>query len=191
MVKRGTGTAAAIGRPVLGKTGTTQNNIDAWFSGATPDLATAVWVGYPRPKPMARVHGRPVTGGSFPAQVFSDVMRSALKGVPAHGIHTASPDALGLHKAGAEDAPAAGDESPTTLTTETTLVEETPTTDVTISDGTTDTTSTPRTTRPPRTTTTTAKKSSATTTTTQPSAQDKSRPKEASTPSTTAPSGGG
>ena len=44
--QRGTGTAAALGRPVAGKTGTAQDYHDAWFVGYTPDLATAVWVGF-------------------------------------------------------------------------------------------------------------------------------------------------
>ena len=47
VIKRGTGTAANIGRPAAGKTGTTQENSDAWFVGYTPDLVAAVWVGYP------------------------------------------------------------------------------------------------------------------------------------------------
>ncbi len=96
VVREGTGRAAAIGRPVVAKTGTTQDNLDAWMVGATPDFATAVWVGYPQPKPMANVHGRSVTGGSFPAQIFSQVMRAAHQGVPVHALHTASPDSLGL-----------------------------------------------------------------------------------------------
>ena len=45
---------------------------------------------------MRNVHGRAVTGGSFPAQIFSDVMRAAEKGMPVRQLHTASPDALGL-----------------------------------------------------------------------------------------------
>ena len=44
---RGTGTRAYFGRPAAGKTGTTENFGDAWFVGYTPNLSTAVWVGYP------------------------------------------------------------------------------------------------------------------------------------------------
>ena len=47
VIARGTGQAAAIGRPAAGKTGTTTNFADAWFCGYTPDLVAAVWVGYP------------------------------------------------------------------------------------------------------------------------------------------------
>ena len=46
MVERGTGTGARFGPWVAGKTGTTQSYRDAWFVGYTPDVVTAVWVGY-------------------------------------------------------------------------------------------------------------------------------------------------
>lgn len=83
VISKGTGKAAAIDRPVAGKTGTTQEYRDAWFVGYTPQLATAVWVGYPdAQREMTSVHGIKVTGGSFPAQIFSAFMRSALKGRP-------------------------------------------------------------------------------------------------------------
>lgn len=82
VITKGTGTAAQIGRPAAGKTGTTQEYRDAWFAGYTPDLATAVWVGYPdSQREMKSVHGRVVTGGSFPAQIWAKFMRSALKKV--------------------------------------------------------------------------------------------------------------
>lgn len=83
VIQRGTGAAAAIGRPAAGKTGTTQNNADAWFCGYTPDLATAVWVGYAdSQRPMNSVHGIRVTGGSFPARIWSTYMKAALAGRP-------------------------------------------------------------------------------------------------------------
>ncbi len=81
VISKGTGTKAAIGRPAAGKTGTTQENRDAWFVGYTPQLATAVWMGYPAAqKAMTNVHGRSVTGGSFPAEIWSKFMRAALDG---------------------------------------------------------------------------------------------------------------
>jgi penicillin-binding protein 1A len=97
VVQRGTGAAANLGgRPVAGKTGTTQDNIDGWFVGYTPQLATGVWVGYNKNEPMSNVHGRAVTGGSFPATIFGDLMRVALEGVPAKPLFVASPDQLNL-----------------------------------------------------------------------------------------------
>ncbi|GAB4280630.1 MAG: hypothetical protein Kow0056_15300 [Coriobacteriia bacterium] len=82
VISRGTGTAAAIGRPAAGKTGTTQEYRDAWFVGYTPDLVAAVWVGYPEAqREMKDVHGRTVTGGSFPAQIWAAFMKAALEGI--------------------------------------------------------------------------------------------------------------
>ena len=82
-VERGTGTAAQIGRPVAGKTGTTNDFTDAWFVGYTPELVTAVWVGYPQGLiPMTNVHGIRVYGGTFPAQIWRAFMTEALEGVP-------------------------------------------------------------------------------------------------------------
>jgi len=83
VITRGTGTSAQIGRPAAGKTGTTQEYRDAWFVGYTPDIATAVWVGYPdSQREMKSVHGRAVTGGSFPAEIWASFMRSVLDGKP-------------------------------------------------------------------------------------------------------------
>ena len=75
--------AADIGRPAAGKTGTTNDYVDAWFVGYTPDLVTAVWVGYPQGAvPMFDVRGIRVTGGSFPALIWRDFMSAALSDVP-------------------------------------------------------------------------------------------------------------
>jgi penicillin-binding protein 1A len=83
VITEGTGTAAAIGRPAAGKTGTTTSYRDAWFVGYTPDLVTAVWVGYPdEQKPMTDVHGIKVTGGSLPAKIWAAFMKQAVKGTP-------------------------------------------------------------------------------------------------------------
>lgn len=86
VVLGGTGKAADIGRPVAGKTGTTQDNRDAWFVGYTPTLTAAVWMGYvgapgEEPRFMDDVHGRAVTGGSFPAEIWAKFMRAATKGM--------------------------------------------------------------------------------------------------------------
>jgi penicillin-binding protein 1A len=79
VVSHGTGTAANIGRPQAGKTGTNQSYRDAWFVGYTPQLATAVWMGHPdKQTPMLNVNGIRVTGGSYPAQVWHDFMLAAM-----------------------------------------------------------------------------------------------------------------
>ncbi len=97
VVREGTGTAANIGRPVAGKTGTTQNYGDAWFVGFVPQLSTAVWVGHPEEVvPMLNVHGRKVSGGSFPAQIWAAYMRRAVSGLPPEAIFTAAPESLSL-----------------------------------------------------------------------------------------------
>jgi penicillin-binding protein 1A len=80
-VQKGTGERAQLNdRPAAGKTGTTENYGDAWFVGYTPQLAVAVWVGYPnRLKPMlTEFHGGPVAGGTFPALIWRRFMRGAL-----------------------------------------------------------------------------------------------------------------
>lgn len=83
VVQHGTGKAAAIDRPVAGKTGTAQEWTDAWFVGWTPDLAAAVWMGSPQGKvPMKGIGGRNVTGGYLPAQIFSAFMGPTLQGRP-------------------------------------------------------------------------------------------------------------
>ena len=90
VVQRGTGTAAGIGKPLAGKTGTTENNGDAWFVGYTPTLSTAVWMGYPEgaQKQMSNVRGIAVTGGTFPARIFSSYMQKATVDVDATAFAT-------------------------------------------------------------------------------------------------------
>jgi membrane peptidoglycan carboxypeptidase len=86
VVDRGTGVRGRIGRPAAGKTGTTQDHADAWFVGFTPSLATAVWVGYPQGQvPMVPPRtGSRVSGGTWPAAIWSGFMRAAPAGRP-HG----------------------------------------------------------------------------------------------------------
>jgi penicillin-binding protein 1A len=76
VITSGTGKAAAIGEPAAGKTGTTENYGDAWFVGFNKDLTVAVWVGYPNKLlPMkTEFHGGPVAGGTFPAEIWHDLM---------------------------------------------------------------------------------------------------------------------
>jgi len=82
-IQEGTGVGANIARPAGGKTGTTDNHADAWFSGYTPQLETTVWVGYPGGEiPMESVHGIAVAGGTFPATIWHLFMQAALWRAP-------------------------------------------------------------------------------------------------------------
>ncbi len=93
VVQGGTGTAAGIGRPVAGKTGTAQNYQDAWFCGYVPQLAACVWMGYPKTadRAMENVEGfAHVFGGSLPAMIWHDFMLRSLRGTPALAFATPS-----------------------------------------------------------------------------------------------------
>jgi penicillin-binding protein 1A len=82
-ITEGTGTAAYTGcAGQAGKTGTTDEYTDAWFSGYQPNLATAVWVGYPESNDvsMSSVHGITVFGGTFPAEIWHSLYSEA--GIP-------------------------------------------------------------------------------------------------------------
>lgn len=79
VVQEGTGERVkAIGRPVAGKTGTTDDYVDAWFIGYTPSLVAGVWVGFDAEKTM----GRSGVGGRAAAPVWLYFMEQALKGMP-------------------------------------------------------------------------------------------------------------
>ncbi len=78
VVQSGTGTAAQIGRPAAGKTGTTSSERDVWFVGYVPQLATAVWIGNDDYRPL----GSGVTGGGFAAPVWRQFMLKALNNQP-------------------------------------------------------------------------------------------------------------
>jgi penicillin-binding protein 1A len=80
VVQSGTGTAAKeLGRPVAGKTGTTNDQHDAWFIGYTPDVLAGVWVGYDDHRPL----GRDATGGRVAAPIWVDFMKNAIRDKPA------------------------------------------------------------------------------------------------------------
>jgi len=79
VVERGTATSvSALGVPVAGKTGTTNDEKDVWFVGFTPNIVTGVFLGYDTPKPM----GYGESGGGLAAPVFIDFMKVALEGKP-------------------------------------------------------------------------------------------------------------
>jgi penicillin-binding protein 1A len=83
----GTGTAANIGRPIAGKTGTAQDYTNVYFAGYTPQVATAVWVGFPQGQiPMDSYYGQSVFGGTVAAPIWHDFMVKAMAGIPVEGF---------------------------------------------------------------------------------------------------------
>ena len=91
VVVRGTGALVwkRVGKPLAGKTGTTNEEKDAWFIGFSPDLAMGVFIGYDNPQPMG--HGE--TGGELAAPIFADFFKTVLKDKPAVPFRT-PPDIL-------------------------------------------------------------------------------------------------
>jgi penicillin-binding protein 1A len=81
VVQYGTGRAANTGRPVAGKTGTTDDFRDAWFIGYSSNHIAGVWVGNDDHSPMKRV-----TGGGLPAQIWHDIMIAADGNQPARPL---------------------------------------------------------------------------------------------------------
>jgi penicillin-binding protein 1A len=77
-MRYGTGKRAVIDRPAAGKTGTTNDQHDAWFMGFTPELLTGVWVGYDHEKSL----GKKETGGRAAAPIWKEFTSRALDGVP-------------------------------------------------------------------------------------------------------------
>ena len=84
VVQRGTGTNARLDdREVAGKTGTTQEAENAWFTGFTTNLAACFWMGYPEEnKKMGAIHGERVQGGAQPAKMWKLFMEKATKALP-------------------------------------------------------------------------------------------------------------
>ncbi|MHA1189116.1 MAG: penicillin-binding protein 1A [Alphaproteobacteria bacterium] len=79
VVQRGTATKVrAVGKPIAGKTGTTNDAKDAWFIGFSPDLVTGVYIGFDKPRSL----GRRATGGAIAAPVFIEFMTAALADAP-------------------------------------------------------------------------------------------------------------
>lgn len=84
VMRRGTGTRARLDdRPCAGKTGTTDETADAWFTGFTTNLAACVWMGYPEiNKKMEPIDGMGVQGGAQPAMIWKLFMTEATKDLP-------------------------------------------------------------------------------------------------------------
>jgi penicillin-binding protein 1A len=79
----GTGVGAYFGKTSAGKTGTTDNYADAWFSGFLPGLEATIWIGYPKGEiPMLSVHGISVSGPTFPATIWKLFMERAAMYAP-------------------------------------------------------------------------------------------------------------
>ena len=80
VVRRGTGRrVSAVGKPLAGKTGTTNDGRDTWFIGFSPDLAVGVFAAFDEPRPL----GPKETGSSVSAPIFRDFMIAALEDEPA------------------------------------------------------------------------------------------------------------
>jgi penicillin-binding protein 1A len=96
VVERGTAKVVqAVGKPIAGKTGTTNDWRDAWFVGFTPDLAAGVYIGFDNPDSL----GDDETGGHIAAPVFRDFMIAALKDAPATPFR--SPPGMRLYRVSA------------------------------------------------------------------------------------------
>jgi penicillin-binding protein 1A len=124
-ITEGTGTGAYTGcAGQAGKTGTTDEYTDAWFAGYQPNLATAVWVGYPESNDisMSSVHGTTVFGGTFPADIWHSLYSNggvpceefeqpekSISWAPYYGHFTqASPSDMADSAAGSDDPPPPG-----------------------------------------------------------------------------------
>ena len=80
VVQRGTATTIReVGKPIAGKTGTTNDEKDVWFVGFSPDLAVGVYLGYDKPRQI----GRGATGGGIAAPIVREFMKQALADKPA------------------------------------------------------------------------------------------------------------
>ncbi|MEX2659193.1 MAG: transglycosylase domain-containing protein [Acidimicrobiales bacterium] len=173
VVEKGTGKRAGLGIPIAGKTGTTQDNGDAWFVGYTPGMSVAVWMGYPegQSRQMKAVHGTAVTGGSLPADIFRRFMQVAADRDEYRGSFVKPPPyggeplkGSGIIKDGVTTTTTTEPEEVEETTTTTEAPEETTTT--TAPEGAKETTTT--TGAPEESTTTTAPEETTTTTTQRP-----------------------
>ncbi|WP_416899804.1 MAG: transglycosylase domain-containing protein [Minwuia sp.] len=87
VIETGSGQAARLDRQAGGKTGTTQDNRDAWFAGVTADYTAVVWVGRDDNSPM-----KGVTGSGLPAQIWGEAMMAAHRGLPPRPLPEGTDD---------------------------------------------------------------------------------------------------
>jgi membrane peptidoglycan carboxypeptidase len=124
---------ALSGRPSAGKTGTTDLNTNAWFTGFTPQLCTSVWIGnVNRSKTIAGVGLGEVFGGTLPAEIWQQMMNVALADAPVEPFPT--PSDVGVVQHSANPSPSAtatvtktASPEPTATATSTPTVTPTPT----------------------------------------------------------------
>ncbi|MBP1850553.1 penicillin-binding protein 1A [Rhizobium halophytocola] len=110
VIQRGTASAhVKLDREAAGKTGTTNDEKDAWFVGYTPDLVAGLYIGYDSPKPM----GRGATGGGLAAPVFNEFMNMATADMPKSKFHI--PDGMSLIPVNRKTGMAAYDGDPDTI----------------------------------------------------------------------------
>jgi penicillin-binding protein 1A len=82
VVQAGTATVVKeVGKPIAGKTGTTNEAKDAWFIGFSPDIVVGIYLGYDKPRPLGR--GNAATGGHLAAPIARDFLKLALADKPA------------------------------------------------------------------------------------------------------------
>jgi membrane peptidoglycan carboxypeptidase len=91
VITGGTGTAASIGRPAAGKTGTSDKFGNAWFVGYTPTLSTSVWMGNSEGEVPPHVLGPGSYGGTVAAPTWHNFMQDALADVPATDFNQPAP----------------------------------------------------------------------------------------------------
>jgi membrane peptidoglycan carboxypeptidase len=158
VIAKGTGTGADFGQSAAGKTGTTDNFQDAWFTGYTCKLTASVWVGYPKGEISMAGYGHSAFGGGFPATIWRKFMSAATQGLqscpydrPSDAGGYLSGASSGNQNATSSDTFATPSSSTSTSTTAPTGSTTTaPTTSTTVAPTTTVTTTAPTTTvKPP------------------------------------------
>jgi penicillin-binding protein 1A len=112
VVEHGTAaSASALGRPLAGKTGTTQDSTDAWFIGFTPSLVAGVWIGYDTHRSL----GPRVTSATLALPIWINFMGKVLPGMPVEDFTPPGSDEQLLYDSGSQkipEAPAENGQSP-------------------------------------------------------------------------------